>query len=575
MKLFGAIALFLPFASAIWPIPSSYASGDSVLWVDKKVKITYNSETQSVGYMQNSSNPNGTVTGAQIVATAIQRTLDTIFTQNFIPWKFHPRNSNFEPSESNKTYIRSIALQQNSTDSKTASKALDGAVDESYTLSVTKDGAVTITAASSIGISYGLNTFTQLFYKHSKGGAYTPLAPVQISDAPEFPHRGMNMDVARSWYPVPDVLRMIDALAYNKMNRFHLHATDSQSWPLVIPALPDLATKGAYRSDLVYSPADLKNIQTYGALRGVEVIVEIDMPGHTSSIWFSHPELITAFNVQPNWGTYAAEPPSGTLKLNSSAVSDFLNTLLNDLLPRVSPYSSYFHTGGDEVNLNAYNLDETVRSNKTAVLQPLMQKFVDRNHNQVRAAGLTPIVWEEMLLVWNLTLGEDVVVQTWQSEAAVAATVASGHKALVGNYNYWYLDCGHGQWLDFAPGVSSREFYPYNDYCSPRHNWRVMYAYDPLEGVPANGTHLVLGGEVHMWSEQTDPVNLDRNVWPRASAAGEVLWSGAKDASGQNRSQITASPRLSEMRERLVARGVMAEPIQMPFCTMNGTQCAL
>ncbi|KAK5015393.1 Glucosamine-6-phosphate isomerase (Glucosamine-6-phosphate deaminase) (GNPDA) (GlcN6P deaminase), partial [Cryomyces antarcticus] len=138
-----------------------------------------------------------------------------------------------------------------------------------------------------------------------------------------------------------------------------------------------------------------------------------------------------------------------------------------------------------------------------------------------------------------------------------------------------YLDCGHGQWLDFTPGVSSREFYPYNDYCSPRHNWRVMYAYDPLEGVPANGTHLVLGGEVHMWSEQTDPVNLDRNVWPRASAAGEVLWSGAKDASGQNRSQITASPRLSEMRERLVARGVMAEPIQMPFCTMNGTQCAL
>ncbi|KAK5143967.1 hypothetical protein LTR04_001720, partial [Oleoguttula sp. CCFEE 6159] len=403
MKLLGAIALFLPFASAIWPIPSSYTSGDTVLWVDKKVKITYNGETQSVGYIQNSSNPNGTVTGAQIVATAIQRTLDTIFTQNFIPWKFHPRNSNFEPSGSNKTYISSIALQQNSTDSKTVSKALDGAVDESYTLSVTKDGAVTITAASSIGISYGLNTFTQLFYKHSKGGVYTPLAPVQISDAPKFPHRGMNMDVARSWYPVPDVLRMIDALAYNKMNRFHLHATDSQSWPLVIPALPDLAAKGAYRSDLVYSPADLKKIQTYGALRGVEVIVEIDMPGHTSSIWFSHPELIAAFNVQPNWGTYAAEPPSGTLKLNSSAVYDFLNTLLNDLLPRVSPYSSYFHTGGDEVNLNAYNLDETVGSNKTAVLQPLMQKFVDRNHNQVRAAGLTPIVWEEMLLVWNLT----------------------------------------------------------------------------------------------------------------------------------------------------------------------------
>ena len=102
-----------------------------------------------------------------------------------------------------------------------------------------------------------------------------------------------------------------------------------------------------------------------------------------------------------------------------------------------------------------------------------------------------------------------------------------------------------------------------------------MYDYDPLEGVPANGTHLVLGGEVHMWAEQTDPVNLDKMVWPRACAAAEVLWSGAKDENGQNRSQITAIPRLSDMRERLVASGVMAEPIQMTFCTQNGTQCAL
>jgi hexosaminidase len=102
-----------------------------------------------------------------------------------------------------------------------------------------------------------------------------------------------------------------------------------------------------------------------------------------------------------------------------------------------------------------------------------------------------------------------------------------------------------------------------------------MYAYDPLTGVPANLTHLVLGGEVHIWSEQTDPVNIDKQVWPRACAAAEVLWSGAKDENGQNRSQVTASPRLGEMRERLVARGIGAEPIQMPFCTQNGTRCVL
>lgn len=78
-----------------------------------------------------------------------------------------------------------------------------------------------------------------------------------------------------------------------------------------------------------------------------------------------------------------------------------------------------------------------------------------------------------------------------------------------------------------------------------------------------------------MWSEQTDPINMDSNIWPRAAAVAEVLWSGAKDAGGKNRSQIEASPRLSEMRERLVARGVRAEPVQMPYCTMNGTECQL
>jgi len=79
-----------------------------------------------------------------------------------------------------------------------------------------------------------------------------------------------------------------------------------------------------------------------------------------------------------------------------------------------------------------------------------------------------------------------------------------------------------------------------------------------------------------VWSEQTDPVNLDDMVWPRACAAGEVLWSGRQDASGQNRSQITAAPRLAEMRERMVNRGIRVGPVQMVFCTQNNaTKCAL
>ena len=100
-----------------------------------------------------------------------------------------------------------------------------------------------------------------------------------------------------------------------------------------------------------------------------------------------------------------------------------------------------------------------------------------------------------------------------------------------------------------------------------------MYSYDPLVDVPKDQRHLVIGGEAHIWTEQVDPANLDRTVWPRASAVAEILWSGAKNAKGRNRSQVEAAPRLSDMRERLVAMGVLAEPVQMPFCLMGRNQC--
>ena len=94
-----------------------------------------------------------------------------------------------------------------------------------------------------------------------------------------------------------------------------------------------------------------------------------------------------------------------------------------------------------------------------------------------------------------------------------------------------------------------------------------------MAGVPINASHLVLGGEVHLWSEQTDPMNMDEMLWPRACAAAEVLWSGAKDEYGNNRSQIEASPRLNEMRERMLRRGIRAGPVQMIYCTQDGSQC--
>jgi len=453
------ISIYASSVLAIWPVPVSFTNGTSVLWIKNDVQVSYNGAsvwwtppfvdvfgTEKVlgEQLQNSTSytsGNGSIfTSQSIIRNAYIEAMKAIIENSIIPWKLVPRNelSNFEPScDAPKSFISEIAITQTGTDTANTFKPLAGDVDESYNLTVTEDGKVAISAVSSTGVLHGLQTFTQLFYQHSSGnGTYTNLAPVAIVDAPKFAHRGLNMDVSRNWYPVDDILRTIYALSINKFNRIHIHMTDAQSWPIEIPALPELAQKGAYQTGLSYSPQDIANIQAYAISVGVEVIIEFDMPGHTTAIGLAYPDLITAYNAQP-WDTYCAEPPCGSLRLNDSAVDSFLDTLFADILPRVQPYSAYFHTGGDEVNVNAYLLDPTVKSNDTAVLTPLLQKFLDRNHDQIRAAGLTPIVWEEMITTWNLTLGNDVLVQTWLSDASVATVTAAGHKALAGNYEFW------------------------------------------------------------------------------------------------------------------------------------------
>jgi hexosaminidase len=254
-----------------------------------------------------------------------------------------------------------------------------------------------------------------------------------ITDSPQFSHRGLNLDVARHYYPVKSIGHLIDSMSFNKFNKLHLHITDSQAWPLEIPSLPDLARKGAYHPSQVYTPKDIESLQRYGALRGIEVYLEIDMPGHTSSIHHAYPDLISAFNVQPGWGTFAAEPPSGTLKLNSTAGSSFISAVLNDILPRTKPYSSLFHTGGDEVNHAAYaNLTTDV-----VALREHMDRFVAQNHAQLRARGITPIVWQEMLLEWDLKLEKDVIVQAWQGGSSVALITRNGYRVIAGTSDAW------------------------------------------------------------------------------------------------------------------------------------------
>lgn len=561
---------------SIWPLPKRCEHGSSVLWLDPDFAISNVSEEQSLWYKLQNLMQNciwRTIVDVEPTLEVASRRKHSrqydlksiqkdIFSNTYVPWKFHPRASKFEPDvqDSRSATIKRVNVKQVS--SLRHSNSL-----EAYILVMNVDGKVEIQVHHYLGIVRALSTFKQLFSRHSKSSSlvYTDKAPLVIEDAPSFEHRGLNLDISRNIITPQDAIRTIQAMAFNKFNRLHLHASDAQSWPLEIPSIPHLAVNGAYHPSQIWSASDLNDVQSFGKVHGVEVYVEIDMPGHTASIRESFPELITSYNRKP-WEEYSAQPPAGQLKLESKEVDGFIASLLDDLLPRVRPFSSLFHLGGDEITASAYN--------KTPFeLKPSLQDFVDRAYGIVQRHGLKPVVWEEQILDYNLSLPASTIVQAWRGSrpgqsSALEQLVGRGYQVLFGSNDYWYLDCGHGSWIDPDPtNPKSKIGEPFMDYCAPLKNWRQVYSYKPLSEVPSEKRHLVLGGEVHMWAEQTDGINLDRNLWPRAAAAGEILWSGG-GILGENTTR-----RLADMRERLVAMGVASEPVQVTWCLMHPGNC--
>ncbi|KAL7271942.1 Glucosamine-6-phosphate isomerase (Glucosamine-6-phosphate deaminase) (GNPDA) (GlcN6P deaminase) [Rhizina undulata] len=447
----------------------------------------------------------------------VYRTKNFLCKENFVSWKFHPRGTKFEPARDAGTVIRAVYITQ--LEAGTTATPEYGEIDESYNLTIP---SMEITAC--YGFLHGLTTLSQLFYGTK-------------ANKPKFAHRGLNIDVSQQWYPKEDILKTIDALSWNKMNRLHLHATDAQSWPLEISAMPELAEKGSYADNLTYTPEDLQDILKHTEQRGFQVIVEIDMPGHTTSIAESHPELITGRNIQPNWDTYAAQPPSGSLKLDNADVEAFLEKFLMfaDLLPRLRDHTVYFHTGGDEVNKNVYRRGHQFQRNFGAQTRaPELFRLRPRLGQEARHES--PSVGGN-----DCGLGAATRVEHDRSDVDLEREHEDGRRE---------------GWLDFG---------------------RRVYFFNPTASLTEQEAKLILGGEIHICSEQIDAVNLDSTLWPRGSAAAEVPWNGRTDANGVNTTFADASPRLAEFRKRMAGRGVGANysPIQQRWCHQNVGGCAL
>ena len=364
--------------------------------------------------------------------------------------------------------------------------------DESYTLSVTADGA-TIDAATPLGAMHGLQTFLQLV-EVSPDGFVAPA--ITIQDKPRFPWRGLTIDVSRHFIPLDVLRRNVDGLEAVKMNILHLHLSDNQGFRVETKKFPKLHTLGS--DGLYYTQEEIRELIAYARDRGIRVVPEFDMPGHSTAWFVGHPELASGpgpYEIERKWGVYdpAMDP-------TNEKTYKFLDEFVGEMTKLFPDH--YFHIGGDEVNGKAWDanakIQEFKKSHNLTSNEALQAYFSGRVQKIVTKHGKAVVGWDEVFIPG---VPKDIVIQSWRGQESLAQAAAQGYHGILSNG--YYLDLG---------------------WSAARH-----YAVDPASGPAANLTpeqqRLILGGESCMWAEYVNAENIDSRIWPRNAAIAERLWS--------------------------------------------------
>ncbi|CAK1584912.1 unnamed protein product [Parnassius mnemosyne] len=421
-------------------------------------------------------------------------------------------------------------------------------MDESYRLIISATSK--LESASIWGVIRGLETFAQKFY-FSDDMNEIRINASQVDDFPRYQHRGLLLDTSRHYISVSNILKTLDAMSMNKMNVFHWHIVDDQSFPYQSEKFPDLSLRGAYHSSMVYTKEDISRVVEYARVRGIRVLPEFDVPGHTRSWGNAYPNILT--------DCYIGDEVIGLGPMNP--IRNTTYKLIRDLFQEVQTWfpDKYIHVGGDEVEMDCWRsnpeIREYMRNNKLTV-GDLHAMFM-RNTLPLLANNSKVVVWQEVFDE-GVPLSNDTLVQVWKYSwiDEMVKVLEAGHRVLFSSS--WYLDHLGGE-------------------------WDALYAADPRQMVrDATGSDALLpaivGGEACMWGEMVDDRNVISRVWPRASAVAEKLWSaeepaGAAGAGGRRWRNSRASPppeayhRLEEHVCRMNRRGVAAQPASGPgFC---------
>lgn len=285
----------------------------------------------------------------------------------------------------------------------------------------------------------------------------------------------------------------------------------------------------------------------------------------------------------------AAEPTPGQLNPLRPKTYDVYRNVLRDAA-EIFP-DSYIHAGADEVSPGCWKTDPTIQTflSNNGTLSEVLEIFINTTHSFISDdLRRTAVYWEDVALSLDVKVGfsslprETTVLQVYKGSESTKKIVSAGYQVIVSSSDFYYLDCGHG---GFTGNDSRYDSQNVNDgfnyaggnggsWCGPFKSWQRVYDYDITYGLEEEEAKLVIGGEVALWSEQSDPTVLDARLWPRASAMAESLWSGNVDELGKKR-YAGATNRLNEWRYRMVHRRIGAEPIQPLWCAYHPTMCNL
>ena len=395
---------------------------------------------------------------------------------------------------------------------------------ESYTLSVTPQ-QILIRATSGAGLFYGVQTLLQLA-QPSGAGSYS-IASVEIEDTPRFAYRGLMLDVSRHFSTKEFIKKQIDALAYYKINRLHLHLTDAAGWRLEIKKYPLLTEFAAWRTDPTwkqwwnggrkyvrfdapgayggyYTQDDIREILEYARQHYITVIPEIEMPSHSEEVLAAYSQL-----------SCSGEPyKNSDFCVGNEETFTFLENVLTEVM-ELFP-SEYIHIGGDEAGKSAWKTcpkcQKRMKDEHLANVDELQSYLIHRIEKFLNNHGRHLLGWDEIL---QGGIAPNATVMSWRGEEGGIAAVTSGHRAIMTPGAYCYLDSY--QDAPYSQPEAIGGYLPL----------KKVYSYNPVPAsLTAEQAKLVYGVQGNLWVEYIPtPEHVEYMIYPRILALAETAWS--------------------------------------------------